>query len=42
VRLVSRLATVRGVKIELVWRIDDPHWLERQVRGEGSLSVSRF
>src|SRR5690242_17930957 len=25
VRLVSRLATVRGAKVELVWGIDDPH-----------------
>jgi O-methyltransferase involved in polyketide biosynthesis len=31
VRLVSRLATVRGAKVELVWGIDDPHTLERQV-----------
>lgn len=31
VRLVSRLATVRGAKAELVWGIDDPHDLERQV-----------
>ncbi|TKC99015.1 class I SAM-dependent methyltransferase [Polyangium fumosum] len=31
VRLVSRLATVRGAKVELVWGIDDPHDLEKQV-----------
>lgn len=31
VRLVSRLSTVRGAKVELVWGIDDPHDLERQV-----------
>ncbi|MFN8598210.1 MAG: class I SAM-dependent methyltransferase [Anaerolineae bacterium] len=31
VRLVSRLATVRGAKVELVWGVDDPHDLERQV-----------
>jgi O-methyltransferase involved in polyketide biosynthesis len=31
VRLVSRLATVRGAKVELVWGIDDPHDLEEQV-----------
>jgi O-methyltransferase involved in polyketide biosynthesis len=31
VRLVSRLATVRGAKVELVWGIDDPHELEQQV-----------
>lgn len=31
VRLVSRLATVRGAKVELVWGIDDPHDLEQQV-----------
>ncbi|MFY0582664.1 class I SAM-dependent methyltransferase [Cystobacter fuscus] len=31
VRLVSRLATVRGAKVELVWGIDDPHELEKQV-----------
>lgn len=31
VRLVSRLATVRGAKVELVWGIDDPHNLEQQV-----------
>lgn len=30
-RLVSRLATVRGAKVELVWGIDDPRDLERQV-----------
>src|SRR5262249_50334900 len=30
-RLVSRLATVRGAKVELVWGIDDPHDLEKQV-----------
>jgi O-methyltransferase involved in polyketide biosynthesis len=33
VRLVSRLATVRGAKVELVWGVDDPHDLERQVPG---------
>lgn len=31
VRLVSRFATVRGAKVELVWGIDDPHELEKQV-----------
>ncbi|WNG13365.1 class I SAM-dependent methyltransferase [Cystobacter fuscus] len=31
VRLVSRLATVRGAKVELVWGVDDPHELEKQV-----------
>jgi O-methyltransferase involved in polyketide biosynthesis len=31
VRLVSRLATVRGAKVELVWGVDDPHDLEKQV-----------
>jgi O-methyltransferase involved in polyketide biosynthesis len=31
VRLVSRLATVRGAKVELVWGIDDPRDLEKQV-----------
>jgi O-methyltransferase involved in polyketide biosynthesis len=31
VRLVSRLATVRGAQVKLVWGIDDPHELERQV-----------
>ena len=31
VRLVSRLATVRGAKVKLVWGIDDPHDLEQQV-----------
>jgi O-methyltransferase involved in polyketide biosynthesis len=31
VRMVSRLATVRGAKVELVWGIDDPHDLEKQV-----------
>ncbi|MDC3960593.1 class I SAM-dependent methyltransferase [Polyangium jinanense] len=31
VRLVSRLATVRGAKVELVWGIDDPHDLEKHV-----------
>jgi O-methyltransferase involved in polyketide biosynthesis len=30
VRLVSRLATVRGAKVELVWGIDDPHDLKKQ------------
>src|SRR5262249_20152956 len=30
-RLVSRLATVRGAKVELVWGLDDPRDLERQV-----------
>jgi O-methyltransferase involved in polyketide biosynthesis len=29
VRLVSRLATVRGAKVELVWGVDDPHDLEK-------------
>jgi len=31
VRLVSRLAAVRGAKVELVWGVDDPHDLEQQV-----------
>jgi O-methyltransferase involved in polyketide biosynthesis len=31
VRLVSRLATVRGAKVELVWGVDDPHDLEKEV-----------
>ncbi|MFN8475841.1 MAG: class I SAM-dependent methyltransferase [Anaerolineae bacterium] len=31
VRLVSRLATVRGAKVELVWGVDDPHDLEQQI-----------
>lgn len=31
VRLVSRLATVRGAKVELVWGVDDPRDLERQL-----------
>jgi len=31
VRLVSRLATVRGAKVELVWGVDDPRDLEKQV-----------
>jgi O-methyltransferase involved in polyketide biosynthesis len=31
VRLVSRFATVRGAKVELVWAVDDPHDLEKQV-----------
>jgi O-methyltransferase involved in polyketide biosynthesis len=31
VRLVSRLATVRGAKVELVWGIDDPRDLEKEV-----------
>ncbi|MDI1484252.1 class I SAM-dependent methyltransferase [Polyangium sp. y55x31] len=31
VRMVSRLATVRGARVELVWGIDDPHDLEKQV-----------
>ena len=31
VRLVSRLATVRGAKVDLVWGVDDPHDLEQQV-----------
>jgi O-methyltransferase involved in polyketide biosynthesis len=30
-RLVSRLATVRGAKVELVWGVDDPRDLEKQV-----------
>jgi O-methyltransferase involved in polyketide biosynthesis len=33
VRMVSRLATVRGAKVELVWGIDDPHDLEKLVPG---------
>jgi O-methyltransferase involved in polyketide biosynthesis len=33
VGLVSRLATVRGAKVELVWGIDDPRDLERAVPG---------
>jgi hypothetical protein len=31
VRLVYRFATMRGAKVELVWGVDDPHDLERQV-----------
>ena len=31
VRLVSRLATVRGAKVDLVWGLDDPRDLEQQV-----------
>jgi O-methyltransferase involved in polyketide biosynthesis len=31
VRLVSRLATVRGAKVELVWGVDDPRDLEKQI-----------
>ena len=31
VRLVSRLAAVRGAKVELVWGVDDPHDLEKQI-----------
>jgi O-methyltransferase involved in polyketide biosynthesis len=31
VRLVSRFATVRGAKVELVWGVDDPHDLEKHV-----------
>ena len=31
VRLVSRLVTVRGAKVQLVWGVDDPHDLEKQV-----------
>jgi O-methyltransferase involved in polyketide biosynthesis len=33
VRLVSRLATVRGARVELVWGIDDPRALEAAVPG---------
>ena len=33
VRLVSRLATVRGAKVELFWGVDNPHHLERQIPG---------
>jgi O-methyltransferase involved in polyketide biosynthesis len=33
VRLVSRLATVRGAKVDLVWGVDDPRGLEQQVPG---------
>jgi O-methyltransferase involved in polyketide biosynthesis len=33
VRLVSRLAAVRGAKVELFWGVDDPHDLEQQVPG---------
>jgi O-methyltransferase involved in polyketide biosynthesis len=31
VRLVSRLAAVRGAKVELVWGVGDPHDLEQHV-----------
>ncbi len=31
VRLVSRFATVRGAKVKLVWGVDDPHDLEKQI-----------
>jgi O-methyltransferase involved in polyketide biosynthesis len=30
-RLVSRLATVRGAKVKLVWGVEDPRDLEKQV-----------
>jgi O-methyltransferase involved in polyketide biosynthesis len=33
VRLVSRLAAVRGARVELVWGVDDPRDLEEQVPG---------
>jgi len=33
VRLVARLATVRGAQVELHWGVDDPHDLERHIRG---------
>lgn len=33
VRLVSRLAAVRGAKVELLWGVDDPHDLEKQIPG---------
>jgi O-methyltransferase involved in polyketide biosynthesis len=33
VRLVSRLATVRGAKVDLVFGVDDPHDLEARVPG---------
>jgi len=29
--MVSRLAAVRGANVELVWGVDDPHDLEKQV-----------
>jgi O-methyltransferase involved in polyketide biosynthesis len=31
VRLISRFARVGGAKVELVWGVDDPHDLEKQV-----------
>jgi O-methyltransferase involved in polyketide biosynthesis len=31
VRMVSRLATVRGAQVELVWGVDDPYDLEKQI-----------
>lgn len=31
VRLVSRLAAVRGAQVELLWGVDDPHDLENEV-----------
>jgi O-methyltransferase involved in polyketide biosynthesis len=31
VRLVSRLATVRGAKVDLVWGVDNPYDLEKQI-----------
>ena len=31
VRLVSRFVRVRGAKVELVWGVDDPRDLEKQV-----------
>ncbi len=33
VRLVSRLATVRGARVDLVWGVDNPHDLEKQIPG---------
>ena len=33
IRLVSRLAAVRGAKVDLFWGVDDPHDLEKQVPG---------
>lgn len=31
VRLVSRLATVRGARVKLVWAADDPEDLVREI-----------
>src|SRR5262249_11457783 len=33
IRMISRLMTVGGAKVDLRWGLDDPHDLERQVPG---------